>query len=138
MPLTLLQNQARETAGDPQIASVQGPSNEALQRSPMLVSVRKHREALEKVPDKSRPCPIRKFGLQHFTVGSPQPFSGCDTKRSEIRQNERDDSASVSPISDRMLNSLGLGIVTNATVGRINWLKGATSGVGCERLAMLR
>jgi hypothetical protein len=67
----------------------------------MLVSARKHREALEKVPDKSRPCPIRKFGLQHFTVGSPQPFSGCDTKRSEIRQNERDDSASVSPISDR-------------------------------------
>src|SRR5258708_3646046 len=124
MPLTLLQTRRGRPPADPQVASVQRPYNEALQRSPMLVSVRKHREALEKVPDQSRPCPIRKFGLQHFTVGSPQPFSGCDTKRSEIRQNERDDSASVSPISDRMLNSLGLGIVTNATVGRINWLKG--------------
>ena len=38
-------DQAKETTGDPQIASLQDLTNEALQRSPMLVSARKHWEA---------------------------------------------------------------------------------------------
>jgi outer membrane protein TolC len=69
----------RKTIGDPQIASLQDLTNEALQRSPMLVSARKHWEALTKVPRQVSTLPDPQIGLQHFTVGSPQPFSGYET-----------------------------------------------------------
>jgi cobalt-zinc-cadmium efflux system outer membrane protein len=72
-------DQARETASDPQVASLQDLTNEALQRSPMLVSARKHWEALAKVPRQVSTLPDLQIGLQHFTVGSPQPFSGYET-----------------------------------------------------------
>jgi outer membrane protein, heavy metal efflux system len=72
-------DQARETAADPQIVSLQDLTNEALQRSPMLVSARKHWEALKKVPRQVSTLPDPQIGLQHFTVGSPQPFSGYET-----------------------------------------------------------
>jgi outer membrane protein, heavy metal efflux system len=72
-------DQARETTDDPQIASLQDLINEALQRSPMLVSARKHWEALIKVPRQVSTLPDPQIGLQHFTVGSPQPFSGYET-----------------------------------------------------------
>src|SRR6266478_6775879 len=71
--------QARQTTGDPQIVSLEDLANEALQRSPMLVSARKHWEALTKVPRQVSTLPDPQIGLQHFTVGSPQPFSGYET-----------------------------------------------------------
>lgn len=71
--------EARETSADRQIASLQDLTNEALQRSPMLVSARKHWEALTKVPRQVSTLPDPEIGLQHFTVGSPQPFSGYES-----------------------------------------------------------
>jgi outer membrane protein, heavy metal efflux system len=71
--------EAKETSADPQIASLQDLTNEALQRSPMLVSARKHWEALTKVPRQVSTLPDPEIGLQHFTVGSPQPFSGYES-----------------------------------------------------------
>jgi outer membrane protein TolC len=72
-------DEARETTSDPQTVSLQDLVNEALQKSPMLVSARKHSEALTKVPSQVSTLPDPQIGLQHFTVGSPQPFSGYET-----------------------------------------------------------
>jgi cobalt-zinc-cadmium efflux system outer membrane protein len=74
-PLT----EARESTSNTQLASLQDLTNEALQRSPMLVSARKHWEALTKVPRQVSTPPDPQIGLQHFTVGSPQPYSGYET-----------------------------------------------------------
>jgi len=52
---------------------------EALAQSPMIASARKHWQALTKVPIQVSTLPDPIFGLQHFTVGSPQPFSGYET-----------------------------------------------------------
>jgi outer membrane protein TolC len=71
--------EATETTDHPQIASLLDLTNEALQRSPMLASARKHWEALTKVPRQVSTLPDPEIGLQHFTVGSPQPFSGYET-----------------------------------------------------------
>src|SRR5215469_14736392 len=46
--------------------------DEALQRSPVLISTRRHWEALTKVPRQVSTLPDPQIGLQHFTVGSPQ------------------------------------------------------------------
>jgi outer membrane protein, heavy metal efflux system len=71
--------EATGASADPQIASLQDLTNEALQRSPMLISARKHWEALTKVPRQVSTLPDPEIGLQHFTVGSPQPFSGYES-----------------------------------------------------------
>jgi outer membrane protein TolC len=52
---------------------------EALAQSPIIASARKHWQALTKVPIQVSTLPDPIFGLQHFTVGSPQPFSGYET-----------------------------------------------------------
>jgi outer membrane protein TolC len=52
---------------------------EALAQSPAIVSARKHWQALAKVPIQVSTLPDPTVGLQNFTVGSPQPFSGYET-----------------------------------------------------------
>jgi len=52
---------------------------EALARSPMIMSARKHWQALTKVPMQVSTLPDPTLGLQQLTVGSPQPFSGYET-----------------------------------------------------------
>ena len=52
---------------------------EALAHSPMITAARTHSEALTKVPKQVSTLPDPEVGLQHFTVGSPQPFSGYET-----------------------------------------------------------
>ena len=52
---------------------------EALARSPMIISARKHWQALTKVPIQASTLPDPMIGLQQLTVGSPQPFSGYET-----------------------------------------------------------
>jgi outer membrane protein, heavy metal efflux system len=52
---------------------------EALARSPTLISARKHWQALTKVPIQASTLPDPTAGLQQLTVGSPQPFSGYET-----------------------------------------------------------
>jgi cobalt-zinc-cadmium efflux system outer membrane protein len=52
---------------------------EALAHSPMITAARTHSEALTRVPKQVSTLPDPQIGLQHFTVGSPQPFSGYET-----------------------------------------------------------
>jgi outer membrane protein, heavy metal efflux system len=52
---------------------------EALARSPMIASARKHWQALTKVPVQVSTLPDPTIGLQQLTVGNPQPFSGYET-----------------------------------------------------------
>src|SRR6516164_11511459 len=52
---------------------------EALAHSPMIMSARKHWQALTKVPLQVSTLPDPMVGLQQLTVGSPQPFSGYET-----------------------------------------------------------
>jgi len=52
---------------------------EALAHSPMITAARTHSEALTRVPKQVSTLPDPEVGLQHFTVGSPQPFSGYET-----------------------------------------------------------
>lgn len=53
--------------------------DEALARSPVVSAAREHWEAQTKVPIQAATLPDPQLGLQHFTVGSPQPFSGYET-----------------------------------------------------------
>jgi outer membrane protein TolC len=59
--------------------SLDGLIQEALARSPMITSARKHWQALTKVPVQVSTLPDPMLGLQQLTVGSPQPFSGYET-----------------------------------------------------------
>ena len=52
---------------------------EALKQSPMLTAARMHWQALTKVPVQVSTLPDPQVSLQHFTVGSPQPFSGYES-----------------------------------------------------------
>jgi outer membrane protein TolC len=45
----------------------------------MITAARTHSEALTRVPRQVSTLPDPQVGLQHFTVGSPAPFSGYDT-----------------------------------------------------------
>jgi cobalt-zinc-cadmium efflux system outer membrane protein len=53
--------------------------DEALAHSPVVSAARKHWQAQTKVPIQAATLPDPQLGLQHFTVGSPQPFSGYET-----------------------------------------------------------
>jgi outer membrane protein TolC len=72
-------------AAEPGVPEQPAPSTldvlvqEALARSPMLTSARKHWQALTKVPIQASTLPDPTVGLQQLTVGSPQPFSGYET-----------------------------------------------------------
>src|SRR6266852_3751697 len=78
-------NLAPDTASPISTAAVSTPRllqalvQEALARSPMITAARTHSEALTKVPKQVSTLPDPQVGLQHFTVGSPQPFSGYET-----------------------------------------------------------
>ena len=53
--------------------------NEALLNSPVILAARSHWQALTRVPRQVSTLPDPMVGLTHFTVGSPQPFSGYET-----------------------------------------------------------
>ena len=53
--------------------------DEALSRSPVVLAARSHWQAQTKVPIQASTLPDPQVSLQHFTVGSPQPFSGYET-----------------------------------------------------------
>jgi len=59
--------------------SLQALLEEAVSQSPILVAARSHWQALTKVPRQVSTLPDPMVGLTHFTVGSPQPFSGYET-----------------------------------------------------------
>ena len=67
------------TTAAPTPILLQGLIQEALMHSPMITAARTHSEALSKVPKQVSTLPDPQVGLQHFTVGSPQPFSGYET-----------------------------------------------------------
>jgi cobalt-zinc-cadmium efflux system outer membrane protein len=53
--------------------------DEALARSPVVLAARSHWQAQTKVPIQLSTLPDPQVSLQHFTVGSPQPFSGYES-----------------------------------------------------------
>jgi outer membrane protein, heavy metal efflux system len=53
--------------------------DEALARSPVVLAARSHWQAQTKVPIQASTLPDPEVSLQHFTVGSPQPFSGYES-----------------------------------------------------------
>ncbi len=53
--------------------------NEGLSRSPIVLAAWSHWQAQTKVPVQAATIPDPQVLLQHFTVGSPQPFSGYET-----------------------------------------------------------
>ena len=60
-------------------SSLQALVEEAVSHSPMLTAARSHWQGLTKVPLQVSTLPDPTVGLTHFTVGSPQPFSGYET-----------------------------------------------------------
>ena len=52
---------------------------EALSRSPFVLAARSHWQAQTRVPIQVATLPDPEVSLQHFTVGSPQPFSGYES-----------------------------------------------------------
>lgn len=59
--------------------TVQGLVQEALTRSPLVLAARAHWQAQARMPIQVDTLPDPQIGLQHFTVGNPQPFSGYET-----------------------------------------------------------
>ncbi len=53
--------------------------DEALSHSPIVRAARTHWQAETKVPIQAASLPDPQVSLQHFTVGSPQPFSGYES-----------------------------------------------------------
>jgi cobalt-zinc-cadmium efflux system outer membrane protein len=53
--------------------------DESLSRSPVVLAARSHWQAQMKVPIQASTLPDPQMSLQHFTVGSPQPFSGYES-----------------------------------------------------------
>jgi outer membrane protein TolC len=53
--------------------------DEALARSPVVLAARSHWQAQTRVPIQASTLPDPQVSLQHFTVGSPQPFSGYES-----------------------------------------------------------
>ena len=53
--------------------------DEALARSPIVLAARSHWRAQTKGPIQASTLPDPQVSLQHFTVGSPQPFSGYES-----------------------------------------------------------
>jgi cobalt-zinc-cadmium efflux system outer membrane protein len=68
-----------ESDGAPAPPTLDALIREALEQSPMITSARTHWEALTKVPIQVSTLPDPQVSLQHFTVGSPQPFSGYES-----------------------------------------------------------
>src|SRR5512146_1832630 len=52
---------------------------EAVANNPGVIAAREHWRALTRVPIQAATLPDPQVSLQHFTVGSPQPFSGYES-----------------------------------------------------------
>src|SRR5229473_2623934 len=52
---------------------------EAVANNPVVIAARAHWQAQTKVPIQAATLPDPQASLQHFTVGSPQPFSGYES-----------------------------------------------------------
>jgi outer membrane protein TolC len=71
---------ANAYAGDGgDVSNVEALVAEAMRQSPLIAAARSHWSAQEKVPRQVSTLPDPELALQHFTVGSPQPFSGYET-----------------------------------------------------------
>lgn len=76
---------APSLADSPRAATGAGPGSvetlvaEAMRQSPLIAAARSHLRAQDKVPIQVSTLPDPEITLQHFTVGSPQPFSGYET-----------------------------------------------------------
>jgi outer membrane protein TolC len=53
--------------------------DEALARSPLVIAAQRHWQAQTRVPIQASTLPDPAVSLQHFTVGSPQPFAGYES-----------------------------------------------------------
>src|ERR1700747_2411674 len=67
---------AQEISGSARLRAL---VDEALARSPVVLAARSHWQAQTKVPIQASTLPDPEVSLQHFTVGSPQPFSGYES-----------------------------------------------------------
>jgi hypothetical protein len=71
---------ARAYAGEgADVSNVEALVAEAMRSSPLIAAARSHWSAQEKVPRQVSTLPDPELALQHFTVGSLQPFSGYET-----------------------------------------------------------
>ena len=52
---------------------------EAVANNPGVIAARAHWQALTRVPIQAATLPDPQVSIQHFTVGSPQPFSGYES-----------------------------------------------------------
>jgi outer membrane protein TolC len=52
---------------------------EAVANNPSVIAAREHWQALTRVPTQAATLPDPQASIQHFTVGSPQPFSGYES-----------------------------------------------------------
>ncbi len=83
--LTAIPSAGRAQDGAPVIGSpadsdrLRALVDEALSRSPVVLAARSHWQAQTKVPIQASTLPDPEVSLQHFTVGSPQPFSGYES-----------------------------------------------------------
>lgn len=83
--LTAIPSAGRAQDRAPAIETPAGPNrlralvDEALARSPVVLAARSHWQAQTKVPIQAATLPDPQVSLQHFTVGSPQPFSGYES-----------------------------------------------------------
>jgi outer membrane protein TolC len=75
-PMGRAQNDAQATDGSDRLRAL---VDEALSHSPVVLAARSHWRAQTKVPIQASTLPDPEVSLQHFTVGSPQPFSGYET-----------------------------------------------------------
>jgi len=82
--LTAIPSAGRAQNGAPTVETPTRPDRlralveEALSRSPVVLAARSHWQAQTKVPIQAATLPDPEVSLQHFTVGSPQPFSGYE------------------------------------------------------------
>ncbi|HVA82411.1 MAG TPA: TolC family protein, partial [Candidatus Binataceae bacterium] len=68
--------------GDPDAAApvaVDALVAEAMRASPEIAAAQSHWQATTRVPIQAATLPDPEISLQHFTVGSPQPFSGYES-----------------------------------------------------------
>ncbi|MGC2494849.1 TolC family protein [Candidatus Binatus sp.] len=83
--LTVFPSSGRAQDGAPTLETTAGSDrlralvDEALARSPVVLTARSHWQAQTKVPIQASTLPDPQVSLQHFTVGSPQPFSGYES-----------------------------------------------------------
>src|SRR5258708_19088674 len=71
-----LSGRAQDVSGSERLRAL---VDEALARSPVVLAARSHWQAQTKVPIQASTLPDPQVSLQHFTVGSPQPFSGYES-----------------------------------------------------------